>query len=200
MNRIMATLLLVLAGTAPAPAQQADDAVHDELRAMLQGMQQAINDRQWTDLEPYFHENLRVTTINQEIISERSEISDYFEGWFGDGGFLATLEITLTADALTELYGDRSFGIVRGDGLEKYVLADGRPFDMTTRWTATVVRDTDGSWRILALHIGTDFLDNPVLGAAESGVRTAGMVGALGGLVLGCLATFVLMRRRKAQA
>ena len=200
MNRFVATLLLILAGMASVSAQEPDDAIHEELRAMLQGMQQAINQRKWSDLTPYFHENLRVTTINQEIISERSEITDYFEGWFGEGGFLATLEMTLTADALTELYGDKTFGIVRGDGLEKYVLADGRPFDMVTRWTATVIKDTDGRWRILALHIGTNFLDNPILGAAESAVKTAGMGGALVGLVLGCFVTFLFMRRRKVQA
>ena len=200
MNRFLVMLFLVLAGTLSFSAEESDDAIHEELRTMLQGMQQAINEERWSDLEPYFHENLRVTTINQEIISERSEITDYFERWFGDGGYLATLEINLTADAPTELYGDRTFGIVRGDGLEKYVLADGRPFDMVTRWTATVIKGTDGRWRILALHIGTNFLDNPILAAAESAVKTTAMVGALAGLVLGCLITFLFMRRRKTQS
>ena len=163
-------------------------------------MQQAINDRRYSDLEPYFHENLRVTTINQEIISQRSEITEYFERWFGEGGYLDTLEISLTADDTTELYGDNSYGIVRGTGLEKYVLADGRDFDMITRWTATVVKDTDERWRILALHIGTNFLDNPILAVAESSLKTSAASGLVAGLVVGWLITFLLMRRRKAAA
>ncbi len=200
MNKILVTLFLMFASTAAFPDEEADQAIHEDLRALLQGMQQAINAEKYSELEPYFHENLRVTTINQEVISERSEITDYFERWFGAGGYLKTLEITLTADDTTELYGDKTFGIVRGTGNEKYVLSDGRAFDMSTRWTATVIKDTDEQWRILSLHIGTNFLDNPILSVAESALKTFAAGGALAGLVLGWLITFFYMRRRKARA
>ena len=136
MNKFILTLFLMLASTAAISAEEADHAIHEELRGLLQGMQKAINDEKYSELEPYFHENLRVTTINQEVISERSEITNYFEEWFGEDGYLKTLEITLTADETTELYGDKTFGIVRGTGDEKYVLSDGRSFDMVTRWAA----------------------------------------------------------------
>jgi ketosteroid isomerase-like protein len=200
MTKFIVTLFSMLASTAAVPAEETDHAIHEELRTLLHGMQQAINAERYSELEPYFHENLRVTTINQEVISERAEITDYFERWFGDGGYLASLEISLTADDTTELYGDKSFGIVRGTGGEKYVLSDGRAFDMSTRWTATVIKDTDGQWRILALHIGTNFLDNPILSVAESALKTFTAAGALAGLVLGWLITFFYMRRRKAPA
>jgi hypothetical protein len=200
MNKFILTLFLVLASMAALPAEEADHAIHEELRALLQGIQQAINAEKYSELEPYFHENLRVTTINQEVISERSEITDYFERWFGTGGYLRTLEITLTADDTTELYGDKTFGIVRGTGEEKYVLSDGRAFDMITRWTATVIKDTNGQWLILALHIGTNFLDNPILSVAESALMTFAAGGALAGLVLGLLISFFYMRRKKARA
>lgn len=200
MNKIILILSLVFASSAAISAEEPDHAIHEELRAVLQGMQQAINDERYSDLEPYFHENLRVTTINQEIISERSEITGYFERWFGEGGYLASLDISLTADDATELYGDNTYGIVRGNGIEKYVLADGRDFDMVTRWTATVVKDTDGQWRILALHIGTNFLDNPILNVAESALKNFAIAGALAGLIIGWLLTFLYMRRRKVSA
>lgn len=199
MKRIILMLFLVLASTTAFPQEEADSAIHEELRALLQGMQQAINAKEYSDLEPYFHENLRVTTINQEVISARSEITGYFEKWFGDDGYLADLEITLTADDTTELYGDNMFGIVRGTGDEKYILSDSRAFDMSTRWTATVIKDTDGQWRILALHIGTNFLDNPILSMAESSLKTFAAYGVLGGLLLGWLIAYLYMRRRKAQ-
>ncbi len=200
MNKTILTFFLMLASTVAFPAEEADQAIHEELRTLLQGMQQAINAEKYSELEPYFHENLRVTTINQEVISERSEITDYFERWFGSDGYLKTLEITLTADDTTELYGDKTFGVVRGTGEEKYVLSDGRAFDMVTRWTATVIKDADGQWRILSLHIGTNFLDNPILSVAESSLKTFAAVGALAGLFLGWLLSFLYMRRKKAQA
>jgi ketosteroid isomerase-like protein len=141
---------------------------------------------------------MRLTTINQEVILARSEIVTYFRKWFGPGGYLKKLQMKLNADALTEFYGDKTFGIVRGAGNENYILADGRYFEMKTRWTATVVKDTDGRWRILALHIGTNFLDNPILTKAEAALIyfTAGGVGA--GLVVGWLITFLVQRRKKA--
>ena len=77
----------------------------------------------------------------------------------------------LEADALTEFYADKTIGVVRGSGEEDYVLSDTRFFPMKTRWTATVIKDTDGKWRILTLHIGTNFLDNPHTPAAiDSGM------------------------------
>ncbi len=200
MNKAILMLLLMFASSAAFSQDEADHAIHQELRTLLQGMQQAINSKNYAALEPYFHENLRVTTINQEVISKRSEITAYFESWFGDGGYLANLEISLVADDTTELYGDKSFGIVRGTGDEKYVLSDGRYFDMKTRWTATVIKDTDGHWRILSLHIGTNFLDNPILSVAEASLKTFAAAGGLAGLFLGWLLTFLYMRRKKAQA
>lgn len=197
---ILILAFLFASNPALAAEEEADHAIHQELRAVLQGMEQAINARRYSDLEPYFVEDLRVTTINQEVISKRSEITAYFEKWFGEGGYLKTLEITLTPDAVTELYGDKSFGIVRGSGDEKYVLADGRYFDMSTRWTATVMKDTDGQWRILSLHIGTNFLDNPILDKAESALMTFAGGGLVAGLVLGWLIAFVFTRRKRATA
>ncbi len=200
MIRYILMLAFLFVSNTALHAEEADHAIHQELRALLQGMEQAINDRRYSDLEPYFVENLRVTTINQEVISKRSEITAYFEKWFGEDGYLKTLEITLTPDATTELYGDKTYGIVRGTGDEKYVLADGRYFDMTTRWTATVMKDSDGQWRILSLHIGTNFLDNPILAKAESALMTFAAGGALLGLIFGWLITFLFMRRKKASA
>jgi len=177
-------------------AEEPDQASHEALRGLLQGIEQAINEERYADLAAFFHERLRVTTINQEVLRNREEIAPYFQRWFGPGGFLKKLHITLTADDLTELYGDKRYGIVIGSGLEKYLLADGRSFDMQTRWTATVILDTDGQWRILALHIGTDFLDNPILAMAESSFLYALAGGALAGAVLGGLAIWFVRRRR----
>ena len=71
-------------------------------------------------------------------------------------------------------------------------------FPMKTRWTATVIKDTDGKWRILALHIGTNFLDNPLLTEVEDAVKSYMIRGAIGGVVVGLILGFLLGRRRKA--
>lgn len=197
MFKQMFITLLVLIGTSAFAAEEPDHAIHEELRGLLRGIEQAINTEKYDDLAPYFHEKMRLTTINQEVIFARSEIGPYFQKWFGPGGYLKKLQMKLNADALTELYADKTFGVVRGSGNENYILADRRYFEMKTRWTATVIKDTDGKWRILALHIGTNFLDNPILAKAEGALVyfAAGGVGV--GLALGWLIMFLVQRRKK---
>ena len=178
-------------------AQQADEEIHEDLRSLLQSMEQAVNEQRYHDLAPHFHENLRVTTINQEIISSRDEIGDYFDRWFGPDGYLKKVEIKLTADDLTELYADKTIGIVRGSGQENYVLSDSRYYEILTRWTATVIRDDDGKWRILSLHIGTNFLDNPILEETKNFL----IYFVIGGFVIGIVVMFIFsfLRRTRKQ-
>jgi ketosteroid isomerase-like protein len=194
-KRIVALLLLLISPV--LTAQETDQAIHDELRDVLNGIQEAVNSEKYGDLGQYFHENLTITTINQEVISTRAEIEPYFDKWFGPGGYLKTLRMSLEADDLTEFYADKTFGIVRGSGEEDYVLSDSRSFPMKTRWTATVIKDTDGEWRILTLHLGTDFLNNPILAVAEESAKYFGMAGGAAGLVFGILLMFMLARRKR---
>jgi hypothetical protein len=168
---------------------------HKELRSLLNGIEDSINTQKYDELSQFFHKNLRVTTINQEVISSPSEINTYFTRWFGEEGYLASLKIKLEADALTEFYSNNSYGIVRGFGEESYILSDGRTFDMKTRWTATVTKDDTNKWVILSLHIGTDFLDNPILHVAENSMLYTGMAGSVVGLIIGLLIGFLWFRR-----
>lgn len=193
---ILTSLLLIIAPV--LAAQEADQEIHEELRGLLSGIETAINAEKYADLAQYFHEDLRITTINQEVMSSRADIEPYFEFWFGEGGYLKKLDMKLEADALTEFYADKTVGVVRGSGDEDYVLSDTRFFPMKTRWTATVIKDTDGKWRILTLHIGTNFLDNPILSMAENSVKKAGITGAIVGLLVGLLVGFFLWRRKRA--
>lgn len=167
--------------------------IHNELRALLQGIEKAVNEERYGDLAPFFHKNLRVTTINQETISSREEIATYFKKWFGPGGYLKKVNMKLNADALTELYANNTIGIVRGSGEEDYVLSDSRYYPMKTRWTATVIKDDDGKWRILSLHIGTNFLDNPILSEVEGTVKYS----FIAGLIIGILILSIIMLLRK---
>lgn len=188
-------LFLILTGPVAVAETESNHAIHEELRVLLQGMQKAVNEERYDDLGPFFHQNMRVTTINQEILSSREEIGQYFNRWFGPDGYLKKVDMTLIADAPTEFYGDTSFGIVRGAGAEDYVLSDKRKYPMQTRWTATVIKGSDGKWRILSLHIGANFLDNPILAEAESVAKYFALAGMIIGIVL--MFVFNLVLRRK---
>ena len=193
----MRKYLLVLALFAiPVYAQEADHEIHQELRAVLNTIQTSINSGNYDAMLPVVSDSIRATTITQEVMSNRDEVSAYFRKWFGPGGYLKKLDMHLTADALTELSPDKTWGIVRGSGVENYTLADGRQYPMKTRWTAVLAKEADGKWRLRAIHIGTNFLDNPVLDDAKHAVVRYAAIAAVIALALGVLVGFLWGRRK----
>lgn len=190
----------------PAPseptkaANPGDEAIHNELRGLLKTVTMAINEEQYERLTPILSEQAHVVLINQDVISRKEQIKPYLDKWFGSGGFLKSLRVKLEADVLTELSADRSWGLGYGTGVETYTLADGRTFAMPTRWTAVVQKEADGVWRIRAIHQGTNFMDNPVMDGVVGKTSQWLALGAAGGLALGVLLTWLVLRRKhKAQ-
>lgn len=189
----VACLLVALPAMA---AQEADHEIHQELRGILLTVQNAVNSGNFDAMLPVLSKDIEATTITQEVMRGHQEVSAYFKKWFGPGGYLKKLQMQLTADALTELSADKSWGVVRGSAIESYTLADGRKYDMKSRWTATVVKEADGKWRLRTIHFGTNFLDNPILDAAKQAVvRYAALAGGIG-LLVGGLLGFLLARRK----
>ena len=147
-------VLLLISSSIYAADDVANQAIHKELRILLQGIETAVNTETYGDLKAYFDEKLHVTTINQNVITTPEGIDTYFKEWFGKGGYLKKLDLKLNADTLTHLYPNAvnpSWGLVYGSGVENYQLTDGRFLPMKTRWTATVIKEPNGKWRILAL-------------------------------------------------
>jgi ketosteroid isomerase-like protein len=196
MHKYIITAALLI-GLPTYAAEEPDHAIHEELRAVLSTVETAINDAKIAEMLPVISQDIRATTINQEVISSRDEVTGYFNRWFGPGGYLKKLHMTLHPDAVTELSADKSWGLVRGSGVEAYTLADGRVFDMLTRWTAVMQKDEDGKWRLRSIHIGTNFLDNPILAAAKSALRNVGLAAGGGGILAGGLLGFFIGRRKK---
>jgi ketosteroid isomerase-like protein len=200
MHRIATLVLILLLFISPLPllaAEEPDHDIHVELRAILTTLQDSINKGDYDAMLPVISKDVRATTITQETMSSPQEVSAYFKKWFGPGGYLKKLEMKLDADALTELSADKTWGLVRGSGVENYTLADGRFYPMKTRWTAVVAKEGDGKWRLRAIHIGTNFLDNPILDEAASAAKKYTAMGIGGGLVVGAVLGFLLGRRKK---
>jgi len=192
----MRKLLACLLFTFPLFAQEADHEIHQELRAVLTTVQNAINSGNYDAMLPVISDGVRATTITQEVMSNRAEVSAYFKKWFGPGGYLKKLDMHLNADALTELSPDKTWGLVRGSGIENYTLADGRQYPMKTRWTAVLIKEADGKWRLRAIHLGTNFLDNPILDDAKHAVVRYASIAGVVGLVVGLAIGFLFGRRK----
>ena len=193
-KRLFVVFLLV---ALPAmAAEETDHEIHQELRGILMTVQNAVNSGNYDAILPVLSKDIEATTITQEVMRGHQEVSAYFKKWFGPGGYLKKLEMQLTADALTELSADKTWGVVRGSAIESYTLADGRKYDMKSRWTATVVKEADGKWRLRTIHFGTNFLDNPILDAAKQAVVKYAVLSGVIGLLVGGLLGFLLARRK----
>jgi ketosteroid isomerase-like protein len=192
-----AALLLALVA-APVGGEEPDHAIHEELRALLRDVTAAMSAGQYDRMLPFLTEDVEATSVTQEVMTGRAEISRYFQEWFGPAGYMRRMEMKLEPDRLTELSADRSWGLVRGKALEHYEAKDGDLFDFTTRWTAVMVRSEDGKWRIRAIHFGTNHLDNPVLTKVRNTLTRYGVIGAIATLVVGLLAGWGIGRRGRA--
>jgi ketosteroid isomerase-like protein len=167
---------------------------------LLKEVVTAINTGQYDKMLPYLTENVEATSITQETMSSRADISRYFKEWFGPKAYMKRMEMKLEADKLTELSPDKSWGLVRGKALEHYEANDGDVFDFTTRWTAVMVRGDDGQWRLRAIHFGTNNLDNPVLTKVKNTLIRDGIIGAVVALAIGVAIGYFAARRRRAAA
>jgi ketosteroid isomerase-like protein len=195
-KKFMISFLLCCSSVAFAGQIEQNEAVHQELRALLKGLENAVNSERYDELAQYFHNDMTVTMSNQEVLHSAEEIGKFFAFWFGENGKLDHVVLKLEADALTRFYADGTMGVVHGGGVEDTYLSDERFFPMQTRWSATVIKDDDGKWRILSLHIGVNFLDNPVLNVIEDNGKNLILLGGLGGLMIGALFGWLIRRQR----
>jgi len=179
-------------------AAEADHKEHEALRTLLLAATTAVNEKKFDHLHESFHPKLRVTTVNQGLITKPEELEPYFRSWVGPDQYVHFMHMTMEADELTQFYGqgDTRFGVARGKGVEDYDLADGRHLKLDTRWTATVVKDDRGQWKILALHIGTNFYKNPIVEQFQAANKIYGAAGLGSGLLLGIALTQFLKRKK----
>ena len=192
----LAALLSLLTAATAASAQDASQAAdHDALRKIKADVVGAINSRDLRGMDRILHKPFMVTVITQDSFTDAGALQAYYDGLFSRR-LLRLARITMEADAdeLSQIYTG-TFAVARGSAREVYEMADGRRFDMKGRWTATVIKQGD-QWKLLAIHDGTNFLDNPVLTAVEKGTLPFGLGGLAVGLVLGLLAGFLAGRRR----
>jgi len=190
--------LLLCATALPALSQtpsKEDEAVHNQLRALRDGMVEAINkgdiERQLT----YLHPNVVVTWQNAEVSRGRDGVRTYLNRMLsGPNKAVAGYSTELNVDELTILYGGDT-GISFGSAAEHFKLANGSTLDNASRWSTTLVKE-GGKWLIANVHVSSNLFDNPMLTVSK---RMTYIVGGIC-ILLGVVAGFFLGRMRKRTA
>ena len=201
MSRILISCIILLGLSFPAGAQMltGSPADHEALSALKTKALEAVNNRDYETAKSILHDPFMATVVTQDSFTDFAAVKSYFENLY-TRKVLQMKKIQLSADAddYSTIYTG-TFALTKGSTKEHYELADGRAFDMNGRWTAVSIKEGD-QWKIAALHMGTNVLDNPVLSAIEKGVVWTG-IGAGGiGLLLGLLGGWFIGRRGRAKA
>ena len=195
MSRLSLVLMLSVLLSAPSFADNTGtQADHDALRKLKTDAVEAVNKRDYAEMQKFLHQPFTTTLVTQDNFTDVGKLKNYYEGLFTrDTLKMKTVSIAAEADDLSQIY-EGTFAVNKGSTKEHYELADGRKFDLDGRWTAVSIKD-NGEWKLLAVHLGTNFLDNPVLNAIEKSVFWFGAGGAAGGLLIGFAAGWFFRRR-----
>ncbi|HVG06828.1 MAG TPA: nuclear transport factor 2 family protein [Thermoanaerobaculia bacterium] len=192
MRTAIAALILLCWTAAPLRGQSPDEATHDELRALRDGLLDAMSRGDIERELTYFHPNTVITWHDAEVSRGRDGMRKYMARMLeGPDKAVESFKADVKVDELTILYGGDT-GIAFGSVVEHFEMTNGRTFDLPARWSATMVKEGD-KWLIANLHASDNLFDNPMLAMARRMAWWAGGLGLLVGLGVGHL----LGRRRR---
>jgi Domain of unknown function (DUF4440) len=196
----LAIALCVMLLGRPLLAQNASQAAdHEALRKLKTDVITAINTRNVQSMDTLLHKPFMSTLITQDSFTDIERLKAYFDGLF-TRSVLRINKITMEAepDEQAQIYTG-TFAVARGGTKEVYELGDGRTYTIPGRWTATTIKD-NGQWKVLAVHTGVNFIDNPVMTAVEKSTLYFGAGGVAVGAVIGFLLGFLIRRKRQVVA
>ena len=82
-------------------------------------------------------------------------------------------------------------GVAFGSTKDAFKLTNGMELALSSKWTATVVKE-NGQWLVSAFHISGNLFDNPLLEMQQKKAKLFGY----GGLFLGALVMMIVIRLR----
>ena len=176
------------APVAPSATAAAEDPAHNELRALRDGLMEAMNKGDIDKLLTYLHPNVVVTYQDGEVARGREGVKAYqLKMTTGPHKIVESFHADVHVDELTILYGGTT-GVSFGSADEAFNLVNGSKFSLKGRWSATLIKE-DGHWLVASLHTSTNLFDNPLLDmakrAAAIGIAVALAVGIGIGFLIG---------------
>jgi ketosteroid isomerase-like protein len=180
-------------------ADDTREADHVALRALRDKVATAISKQDIKGLASCFAKDFAFTAVNQTVLTNEAQMQEFFDRMFRSSDALVTsLKTEPKADILTR-FVDANTGVCYGSSIDTYTMKSGQEVEMNVRWSATVVKE-NGEWKVALAHVGTDFLNNPVLDGAKALVKKIGVGAGLGGRVAGGIIGVMIGRCRKAKS
>ena len=170
-------------------AQDAEDPVHNELRALRDEFLQGFEKKDIDKMVSHFTDDVVITVQNAETLRGHEEVRAFHERMSGgDKPRVELLNSDFEVDDLSIIHGGDT-AIAFGKMDDHFQLRAGMAFDLHSRWTATLVKQAE-QWKLATFHISTNMFDNGVSRQQTkwASVKTGGValaVGILCGVICG---------------
>ncbi|MCX6872475.1 MAG: nuclear transport factor 2 family protein [Verrucomicrobia bacterium] len=182
----------------PGATETNREADHAALRQLRDQVVIAINKLDGDALAPCFAKEFALTTVTQSVLTNPAQVAEFFERTFrAKDALISGMQTEPTADILTRFI-DENTGVCYGSTKDSYTLKSGEVVTMHNRWSATVVKE-NGEWKVAMAHVGTDFLNNPLLDGAAAFAKKLAIGAGLGGLVVGMVLGHLMGGRKRAR-
>ncbi|HZN36558.1 MAG TPA: nuclear transport factor 2 family protein [Pirellulaceae bacterium] len=176
--------------TAKEEVPAEDKPSHEALIALRDRLLKAYDAKDIDAVLAELDENVVVTWQDATVSRGPDGVREYYDKKVGGpDSIVKDMKTTCTIDRYSQLYNDRRTAAAAGKLEQNFTLRDGKQFQLTSPWTATLVKEED-EWKIAAFHVSTNMFDNGVLHLYVMQNRLwaggiAGGVSLLIGLLLG---------------
>lgn len=194
---LVAVVSVLSCSTLVAQAQETpqNTADHDALREMLADAQDAINQHNVDEIVKYLDPNVNVIFQNAEVADGVPAVRAFYARMFDTNNpVLRNSSTKASASALSEIYGNTA--VAYGATIDHYTFAAGMTMDLTSTWSATLVKEND-SWKVVSLQFTSNLFDNPLLAKATALSKYFGIGGLIIGLILGFILVTFLRKKKK---
>jgi len=190
-------MLALILPTGHVRADEATDAIHDELREFRERIVEAILADDIETQMQMAHPDVVTMWQDGRVARGHDGLETFLEdlGKGTDRGFLGYTQEPTPLE-LTAIY-EGQVGFAHGTSISQYDLY-GMEFELPNYWTATLLKD-EGQWQLIGYHVSGNIADNPFLDAAKQGLYVAAGVPGAVGLLVGGIVGWVI-GRRKTQA
>ncbi|MDO8600957.1 MAG: nuclear transport factor 2 family protein [bacterium] len=174
-----------------------EDPRHDELRAVMVDLQDALDSKDIEKIKSHLSPNVNVVLQDAEVADGIEAVDALYKRLFVGNAAILNLKSYSSraqADVLSEIYENTA--VVYGTITDSLSFSDWRgDIQVTSRWTATLLKE-DGKWKIISLQLGANLFDNPLLNAATKSIKYFGLGGLVIGLIVGFFTAKIYLKKK----
>jgi len=152
------------------------------LKTMLIDIQHALNTMDMDALMQMVDDDVTISFMTTEIAVGKDQIKAYYNKMFvAEGAPLTSHTTHAKIDAPAVFYGDTATAHGRMD--DTFVLKNGETYQFDSRWTVTVVKQTN-NWKVASLNFSVNPFHNILLDEIKKQMLMYAALSFLAGMIL----------------